>query len=148
MGLNPVLRTTNRKPTQLSILPKSVNEYSEATLRAQAVMLQAHTRWQPIHPACVHHHHNSAGIAGVTSCRIRSLQSSLLRPTRAISSIICPGKSLSTCLISVCRFPWPMLCVSRVNIEREQNMRVNKRVSDLGRTVVVQSANSCQESSV
>ena len=39
VGSNPVVRTTNHKPTQLSIL-RSVDEYSEETLKAQA--LDAH----------------------------------------------------------------------------------------------------------
>ena len=30
-------KTTSQQPTQLSILSSSVNEYSEATLRAQAI---------------------------------------------------------------------------------------------------------------
>ena len=34
--------TTSRQPAQLSILPKSVNGYSEVTLRGQAVLMQAH----------------------------------------------------------------------------------------------------------
>ena len=35
-------QTTSQQPTQLSILPRLVNTYSEATLRPQAVALQAH----------------------------------------------------------------------------------------------------------
>ena len=36
------LQATSQQPIQLSILPRSVNECSEVTLRAQAVVLQAH----------------------------------------------------------------------------------------------------------
>ena len=44
VGSNPVLtlQATSQQPIQLSILPRSVNECSEVTLRAQAVVLQAH----------------------------------------------------------------------------------------------------------
>ena len=44
VGSNPSFEplTTSQQSTQLSILPSSVSEYSEVTLRAQAVMLQAH----------------------------------------------------------------------------------------------------------
>ena len=39
VGSNPVVGTTNpsQQSTQLFILPRSVNEYSEVTLRAQAL---------------------------------------------------------------------------------------------------------------
>ena len=37
VGSNPVVGTTDQHSTQLSILPRSVNEYSELTLRAQAL---------------------------------------------------------------------------------------------------------------
>ena len=41
VGSNPVVGTTSHKPTanstQLFILPRSVNEYSEVTLRAQVL---------------------------------------------------------------------------------------------------------------
>ena len=36
-GSNPVVGTTSQQPTQLSILPWAVDEYSEVTLRAQAL---------------------------------------------------------------------------------------------------------------
>ena len=39
--LSLALQTTDLRPTQLSILPRSVNEYSEATLRAQTVVPEA-----------------------------------------------------------------------------------------------------------
>ena len=54
VGSNPVVGTTSQQPTQPSILPRSVNEYSEVILRAQAVMPQAHISCiAAIYPACV-----------------------------------------------------------------------------------------------
>ena len=45
--------TTSQQSTQLSILPRLVNEYSEVTLRAQAVMPQAHISFiAATYPAC------------------------------------------------------------------------------------------------
>ena len=37
VGSNPIVGTTDYKTTQLSILPRSVNEHSEVNLRAQAL---------------------------------------------------------------------------------------------------------------
>ena len=46
--------TTSQQPTQLPILPRSVHEYSEVILRAQAVMPQAHiSSIAATYPACV-----------------------------------------------------------------------------------------------
>ena len=46
--------TTSQHPTQLSILPRSLNEFSEVILRAQAVMQQAHISCiAATYPACV-----------------------------------------------------------------------------------------------
>ena len=55
VGTNPMVGTTKHKPTANSTVhQRSVNEYSEATLRAQAIELQAHISCiAATYPACV-----------------------------------------------------------------------------------------------
>ena len=55
MGLNPIVGITNHKPTASAAGPlKVVNENSEVTIRAQAIVLQAHISCTAaIHPACI-----------------------------------------------------------------------------------------------
>ena len=51
VGSNPAVEAINHIPkrTQLSILLRSVNEYSEVALKARAVMLQTHISKVPAH---------------------------------------------------------------------------------------------------
>ena len=54
MGSNLFVGTTSQQSTQLSILPRLVNEHSEVTLREQAEMPQVHISCiAAIFPACV-----------------------------------------------------------------------------------------------
>ena len=51
---SPEPLTTSQQSTQLSLQPRSVNEYSDATLRAQAVMLQTHISCVAAHIPTLH----------------------------------------------------------------------------------------------
>ena len=75
--------TTSQQPTQLSIPPRSINEYSKVTLRARALIPQAYISCIAAHiPACIDKKINKK-----QRCLIYALLCPLPSPT---FSKICP----------------------------------------------------------